>query len=359
MNIGVVGLGKLGLCFALGIEKSGHCVFGVDISLECCTDINTKKLNSFEPQVKEYLLLSENFEARTDLSWAVDNCKIIFCVVATPSLKSGKYDHSQVDDVVNKLIQYGKQKESRHLIINCTTMPGYCDSVFEQLRDYNWSVSYNPEFIAQGTVIKNQENPDMVLIGESSVEVGDEIQKIYEDMIKCQANFHRMTRLEAEICKISLNCFLTTKISFANAIGDIVVESGGNPQKVLDAIASDSRVGKKLMSYGFGYGGPCLPRDNRALGVFSSELGLSCLIGVATDQANVSHRKFQVDKFKDRGYLCNSATYKPESVLIEESQQLAFAYDLAHKKIPVRIKERPIVVEQIKEKYGDLFEYDE
>jgi len=363
-NISVIGIGRLGLCFALTLEKAGYNVLGCDINQNYVNSINNKTLKSPEDGVERMLQDATNLEATTDLSRAVAHSDLLFVVVATPSLENGRYNHSQIDSLVEKVCLLGAQSTQKQFIVCCTTMPGYCETVNNILEDYNYVVSYNPEFIAQGTILRDQAAPDMVLIGEGSREAGDLIQDVYEKHTINNPRICRMSRTEAEICKISLNCFVTTKISFANMIGDIVLKSGGNPSTVLAAIGSDSRVGKKYLGYGYGYGGPCFPRDNRALAIYANDVGLPADISVATDQFNEKHLDFQVSQFslnnhQDVPVILRSVTYKPGTTIIEESQQLAFAVKLAQAGYKVIIKEHKEVIAQVRELHGGLFMYEE
>jgi len=372
-KISVIGIGKLGLCFSLSLEAAGYDVIGVDINESYVSSINDKTFNSSEPMVNEMLAVCKHFKATTNLNEAIEHSDIIFVIVATPSLPSGRYNHSQVDKLCDNLMSMGPMPSTKHLIINCTTMPQYCDKLQAKISKNNWTVSYNPEFIAQGTIITNQENPDMVLIGEANKTIGDKLERIYETMTMNSPDVHRMSTTEAEITKIALNCFLTTKISYTNMIGDIVLASGGRPQVVLDAVGSDTRVGKKLTRYGFGYGGPCFPRDNRAIGIYAADIGLPADISAATDEINVKHLKFQVDDFitnydkstkvafgdcSDSDYMIfENVTYKKGSVMIEESQQLAFAVELAKWGYDVAVYDCLEVIESVREIHGSLFKY--
>lgn len=372
-KISVIGIGKLGLCFSLSLEAAGYDVVGVDINQSYVDSINEKTFNSSEPMVNEMLTVCKYFKATTDLSKAVEHSDIIFVIVATPSLPSGRYNHSQVDELCDSLMSMGPMPSTKHLIINCTTMPQYCDKLQAKISKNNWTVSYNPEFIAQGTIIANQENPDMVLIGEANKTIGDKLERIYETMTMNKPDVHRMSTTEAEITKIALNCFLTTKISYTNMIGDIVLASGGRPQVVLDAVGSDTRVGKKLTRYGFGYGGPCFPRDNRAIGIYAEDIGLPADISAATDEINVKHLKFQVDEFitnydkktkvafgdcpDSDCVIFENVTYKKGSVMIEESQQLAFAVELAKWGYDVTVYDCLEVIESVREIHDSLFKY--
>ena len=361
-NVSVIGIGRLGLCFCLTLEKAGYNMLGVDINEEYVNSINNKTLRSHEQGVEQTLQESTNLRATTDIEEALEHSDVIYVVVATPSLENGRYDHTQIDSVVTKLTNLGPQN-GKHLVICCTTMPGYCDTVSQRLEMLGYTVSYNPEFIAQGTILRDQSQPDMVLIGEGSEEAGDIIQEMYEDMTLNEPRIKKMTRTEAEITKIALNCFLTTKISYANMVGDIVTRAGGSPQRVLDAIGSDSKIGNKYLRYGYGYGGPCFPRDNRALALFAGDLGVEAVISNASDKSNEMHLMYQIEQFekensKEETVTFKKVTYKPESTMIVESQQLAFAVGIAERGFKVHIMERGAVVEQVKEKYGSLFTYE-
>lgn len=358
--ITLIGVGKLGLCFGLVLQQAGYKVFGIDRNQDYINSINNKTLKSSEPQVEE-LLKTHGFFATTRIDQAVNESELIFCLVATPSLSSGEYDHSQIDSVIQTLLNLDRPTNTKHFVVCCTTMPGYCDSIKEKMANHNYTVSYNPEFIAQGTIIQNQHKPDMVLIGEANKEVGDLLQAVYESHTHNTPVISRMTPTEAEITKLSLNCFLTTKIAYANMIGDIVINSGGNPNVVLKAIGSDSRIGNKYLGYGFGYGGPCFPRDNRALKLYADKIKSPAFISEATDKSNNVHLEQQLQHLKSNppkdGYvLVDFVTYKPESTLLVESQQLKYALGATELGFKVIIKDnRQEVMKEIKSIYGDLF----
>jgi len=361
-NVSVIGIGKLGLCFALTLERAGYNVVGLDINQNYVDSINNKTLKSPEQNVENYLAKSVNFKATTDLKETVDHSDLIFVVVATPSLENGRYDHTQVESVIENIKKLGVQN-NKHFVVCCTTMPTYCDTVQEALKDYGYIVTYNPEFIAQGTILRDQLSPDMVLIGEGNKEAGDLLEEAYIRMTNSNPRICRMSRTEAEICKISLNCFLTTKISFANMIGDIAAANDLPAHNILHAIGSDSRVGLKYINYGFGYGGPCFPRDNRALAIFANDVGRPAPISVATDNMNKIHLDFQVEQFVknnsiDEDVIIETVTYKPGTVILEESQQLAFAVAIAKKGFNVVIRETKPVIDQLRFDYDDLFIYE-
>ena len=333
MNISIVGIGKLGLCLALNLEKKGFNIIGVDMHQNYIDSLNNKSFTTSEPFVNNLLQESKNVYFTTELKQALEN-DIIFVVVKTPSTHDWKYDHTQIEEIANKLISFGKQPTRKDLIINCTTFPGYCDTLQEKLKDYNYFVSYNPEFIAQGTIIRDQVYCDAVLIGEADECAGELISGIYKEMVESTPVYTRMSRTEAELTKLSVNCFLTTKISYANMIGDIANRLGCDSGKVLEAIGTDSRIGNKYLKPGFGFGGPCFPRDNRALAKCGEEVGVDAVISKATDEMNEKHLQYQIEDFikthpnKEKTIEIDFVTYKKDSILIEESQQLKFALKL-------------------------------
>jgi len=357
-TVAVVGIGRLGIGLALALEKSGLKVIGVDKNQSLVDLVNDKALKSVEPFIEEYLKDAKNFNATTELKQSQES-EVIFILVDTPSLPNGKYDHSQVESVIEQLVKFGKQNKTSHVVISCTVNPGFCDEVAKKLEPLGYTVNCNPEFLAQGTIIENLQNPDMIVIGQSSKESGDKIQEIYQKMCKNSPTFHRMSPLSAEITKITVNCFMTTKISFANSIGDLSNKVGAEPDKILKAVGSFSLVGEKGLRYGFGYGGPCLPKDNSAMQAFAKEFGP---ISKATDETNRKHLDFQFKQYskdydKSQTIVFDGITYKKGTTIIKESQQLALAVKLANEGYKVLVIDKQVVIEKVKKLHGSLFEY--
>lgn len=361
-NIGVIGIGKLGLCFALNLERSGFNVHGTDISKDYTSALNDKTFFSHEPQVNEMLRTANNFTAGTSIADLLnDDYDLLFICVATPSNIKGGYEHSQVERVADELIKFGVRERQIHLVIVCTVTPGYCDQLAEKLAPFNYTVTYNPEFIAQGNIVHNQLYPDQILIGEANTEAGNKVESVYKALCKNKPAVHRMDRLSAEITKLATNCFLTTKIAFANSIGDLATTVGADANKILAAVGADSRVGEKYLKYGFGFGGPCLPRDNRALGYFAETQNFDLPLGKSTDELNRQHLLFQVEQYLKK-YAANevidmgSVTFKEDSVMLDESQKLLLAVSLAKAGRKVRITDKQIVIDEINKLYPGVFE---
>ena len=357
MNISIIGVGKLGLCFSLNLEKAGFNVVGMDVNKSYIESLSRKTFNSDEPGVNELLKEAKSIRFTTELKDALEN-DILFIVVNTPSTPDWKYDHFIIDRISDELIGLGRAAKRKDLIINSTTFPKYCESLQGKLKDYNYFVSYNPEFIAQGTILRDQVYAETVLIGEADEYAGDTIEQIYKIMCLSQIKFNRMGLTEAELVKLSVNCFLTTKISFANMIGDIAVRLNCNEEKVLSAIGADPRIGSKYLKYGFGFGGPCFPRDNRALAKCAEDVGVDAAISKATDEINKKHFEYQIQQFvkknpyKEDLVEIEHITYKKESTLTEESQQLKFALGLKDLGYNIKILDDRESMKLITKQYG-------
>ena len=331
MKIGLIGAGRLGICLALLIEKAGFDVIASDVREDYIENLKHKIIFTNEPQVQDYLSQSENIEFTTDNQKVIDESDIIFTLVQTPSLEDGSYDVSAVWKVVQDL--QNSNTKGKSFVVGCTTNPGDCDE-FQKMLDMD--VYYNPEFIAQGSIIKDLQNADMVLLGGE----GKHLELLQELYYLIQYGFkpscvHTMSTKAAEITKIAVNCFLTTKISYANMLGEVLSLSGLDDEikTVLSAIGSDSRVGTKYLNFGFGFGGPCFPRDNRAFASHAKSVGVQHNIGFTTDAFNEEHAKFMKEFFirKNKDHLpfaFNYLTYKPGIDILTESQQYRLCLDL-------------------------------
>jgi UDPglucose 6-dehydrogenase len=338
-NIGVIGIGRLGLSFALIAERQGYTVYGADTRQDYVNNLNTRLYTSAEPYINEYLNAADSFVASVHVSIPVKQCDILFCFVATPSLADGSYDHSAVDSVVDQLIELddkGADLSGKILVIGCTTMPGYTQTVQERLDATGMFVAYNPEFIAQGSIIDGLRNADMVLMGVSEDSTYEALKAIYRTIMDKEPVISRMSPTAAEITKISINCYLAMKIAYANMIGEIAINSNLESEipDILKAIGSDSRIGHKYLGYGFGYGGPCIPRDGKALSVYMEDVNIKARIPVAADNANEAHANFILQYFTKQNpdktvpFIFPQLTYKKGVDILTESQQLRLAMSL-------------------------------
>lgn len=371
-NITVIGIGKLGLGFALLLEKSGYNVLGLDIFQDYVNKINTKTLQSSEPGYNDLLQNSKNLTATTDIKEGLAHSNIIFILVQTPNGGGSKfYDHSILSNLLEKINNY--EAKDKHFIIGCTVMPQYIQKVGIHLLDkcINCSLSYNPEFVAQGDIVRGFENPDIILLGTYSDPLKTKIREIYDRMTVSKPKYCIMDPTDAEIVKISLNGFITTKISFANMISDLCDTIGADKEKVLDGIGSDSRIGTKYFKPGYSFGGPCFPRDTKALKQLMDQNGIQSNLLKATTEYNEEHIEFQAKQWARQiperifihgdDYVIENVCYKENSKIpiIEESAKLKIAETLV-KKYELRnvvIQDVEPIINEVKKEYGNLFKY--
>ena len=368
-KIGVIGAGRLGICFALLVDKAGYDVVVSDVRGSYVKGLNDRVISTNEPLVAD-LLKESNIRATTDNEEVIKECDIIYTFVSTPSTNAGNYDVSGVDNVVGDILRAGwstvgpngSGMTGKIFVVGCTTNPGDCKRFQEKLEDDGVKVFYNPEFIAQGSIIKGLREADMVLVGGDyeAHEEHNAIHQIYEAIQTTPVNYNSMSLTAAELTKMALNCFLTMKISYANQVGEVMSRFGLGTEidSVLDAIGADSRVGSKYLGYGFGFGGPCLPRDNRAFAHAAERVGLQNNIGLTIDAFNDEHSDFLADYLCERNpnkkrpfYFTEGITYKKGTDILEESQQYKLFKELMKRGYKCVAMELPEVAERV---YNDL-----
>ena len=349
-TVSVIGVGKLGLCFALLLENSGYTVHAVDKNKSYIKELSQGTFKSSEPYVSQLLRTQNKIAWYSSLILdAVKDSSIIFILADTP-YKSPEvpYDCCNIDSVIFELNNLGIK--GKHFVINSTVFPGYCQSKIKSIP--NNYLAYSPEFIAQGNIINGLSRPDLVLIGSENKKTITEVSDVYERLCTNKPQICSMSLIESEITKLSVNTFLTTKISYTNYISDLADSVGADPGIILKAVGCDTRIGHKYLKPGFGYGGPCLVRDNIALGKFADKMSIPSVIGKANDYYNSFHTKYQVDKYLKldaKPYAFKgSVTYKPDTVLLENSQQLIIAETLLKAGKNICIEDDEEVIDKLK-----------
>ena len=345
MKIGVIGAGRLGICFALLLDRAGFDVVASDVREFYIQNLQKGVIDTSEPHVQD-LLLESNITFKVGNDDVIEECDILYTLVATPSADDGTYDVTAVDAVVEDILRL-ENISGKSLVVGCTTNPGDCKRWSEKLSNYGVDVYYNPEFIAQGSIIKDLVNADMVLIGGYGHHI-PVLEKIYYGIQgpKKEPYIHNMSTTAAEIVKLAVNCYLTTKISYANMVGQVLYNSGLEEEiyDVLQAIGSDTRIGNKYLNFGFGFGGPCFPRDNRAFGKYAEKVGLKHNFGNTTDDFNNEHAKFIKNYFiklnpEKLPFLFESIAYKKGTDILTESQQYRLCLDLLDEGYEIYVKD--------------------
>ena len=361
MKIGVIGAGRLGICFALLCEQAGYDVLVSDVREDYVKNLRNKFISTNEPEVSKLLSTSPRLSATSSNNKVIRECDIIYTLVATPSKRDGSYDVSAVWDVVQD-IKKVKKVQGKAFVVGCTTNPGDCEQFQNELDKFGVDVFYNPEFIAQGSIIKDLRRADMVLIGGKRNETYDQLCEIYNRIQETPPKISIMSTNAAELVKLAVNCFLTTKISYANMVGQVMALSGMEEEipTVLGAIGDDSRVGRKYLNFGFGFGGPCFPRDNRAFASYAKKLGLDYNLGDTTDNFNNDHATFLKDYFVYRNpqnfpFYFDYVSYKKGTDILTESQQYRLCIDLLDDGYTVYINDNDAIMDMISDDLSDKY----
>lgn len=340
-RLAVVGLGKLGAPMAAVFAVKGFEVIGVDLNPAYVDAINGGIAPVDEPQLQDFIDRSSGrLRATTDFAEAVAHADITFVIVPTPSGADHHFRNDYVVDAVRRIGAALRRVSHDHMVVvTSTVMPGSTGGVIRDAleqssgRTVGESVGlcYSPEFIALGTVVRDLLNPDMVLIGECSVQYGDRLEEVYRTSTDSNPSVQRMAFVNAEVCKIAVNTFVTTKISYANMLADLCAHLDGADVDVIStALGADTRIGRKYLKGGVAFGGPCFPRDNKAFVALAQALGVRCDIAEATDRINDHqvHRLFgAIEACVAPGarIAILGLSYKPHTPVVEKSQGLTLA----------------------------------
>jgi UDPglucose 6-dehydrogenase len=339
VTVSIVGLGKLGSPMMAVLAEAGISVVGHDIRQPVVDAVNAGRAPVDEPGLQAYLDRNrERIRATGELHEAVLASDTTFIIVPTPSDADGVFTNAFVEEALHGIGEALRVKTGYHnVVVASTVMPGSMDGPLKEAieRSSGRTVGpdlgfcYNPEFIALGSVIRDMESPDVVLIGENDARAGDALVAIHERYVRNAPSVQRMNWVNAEITKIAINTFVTTKISFANMISGLCdTLDGADTDVVTAAVGADTRVGTKYLKGAVAYGGPCFPRDNRALSTLGRQRGVPMTIAEATDQINDWQTERLVEAVKR---LCGPAStvavlglaYKPGTSVHEASQGIA------------------------------------
>ena len=344
VKVSIIGLGKLGSPMAAVYASKGFEVIGVDKNPAYVEAINNGKAPVDEPQLQDFIDANkERLTATLDTQEAVKNTEVTFVIVPTPSGPDGTFTNKYVLEAMSEIGAALKEKTGYHLVVvTSTVMPGSTNNEIREALEKaagkvvgeNLGLCYSPEFIALGSVIRDMLYPDFFLIGESDEKAGALLEKIYKNACSNSPRVERMNFVNAELTKISVNTYVTTKISYANMLSemcDYLQDSDVNV--VTQAIGCDSRIGHKYLKGAVAYGGPCFPRDNVAFGRLANQLKANADIAIATDSINKG-QKDRVLKMirnldcKPRKIGILGLSYKPGTPVIEESQGVGLAVAL-------------------------------
>lgn len=343
MKICVIGLGKLGSVVAAVYANAGHIVTGVDVNKSVVEALRQGRAPFPENQLQELLdAASGRLRATSDAQSAISGAEVTIIIVPTPSRDDGSFANDYVISALNDVGQ--AIGDGDHLVVIASTVsPGSCDGILRATLERasgrhlgpGLGLVYSPEFIALGSIVHDMQYPELVLIGASGDEATIQGQELFSSVIKSQPRYFPMSLASAEIAKLAVNTFVTTKISYANMIGELCEATpSASAVDVLTAVGTDSRIGSKYLKPAVGYGGPCFPRDNRALKASAESVGVEVPIAEATDEVNRRQPQRMVSKVVEGAspgsrVAVLGLAYKADTPVCEESQGVKVANLLA------------------------------
>ena len=341
----VVGLGKLGASMAAAFAKRGVNVIGVDVNQRAVDLVNAGQAPVQETDLEETIGANRQ-RIRATLSHrdAILNSDTTFVIVPTPSDDRGAFTLQYAAWAFREIGRALAEKEEYHLVVlTSTVLPGstrygllpILERESGKVAGRDFGLCYSPEFIALGSVLRDFLNPDFTLVGEIDERSGQLLESIYAQVMENRPPCKRMSLENAELAKIAVNAFVTTKITFANMLADLCERiPGGDVDAVTGALGADPRIGHKYLKGAIGYGGPCFPRDNMALGFVAHAIGTKAELAETTDCVNRSLPDKIVNRLRtmiEPGMTVAvlGLAYKPSSHVVEESQGVYLARALS------------------------------
>lgn len=297
MNLAVIGTGYVGLVSGTCFAEMGNNVVCVDNNKDKLTKLNNGQVTIYEPGLE--LLYQRNFNQKrlsfTDnLKEAVDFAEAIFLCLPTPQGEDGSADLTHVMEIAGQIGDLLRGSSEYKLIVNKSTVPvGTVEKVKEILKNKGvkeFDVASNPEFLREGFAVDDFMKPDRIVIGAESERAFKLLRNLYEPFVRQGNPIIEMDIRSAEVTKYAANSYLATRITFMNELANFCEKSGANVDLVRKGMGSDTRIGKRFLFPGIGYGGSCFPKDVNALIKTSLDFGSELKLLTLVDKINKEQR---------------------------------------------------------------------
>lgn len=368
MNITVVGTGYVGLVTGTCLAETGNNVVCVDIDVNKVAMMQQGNVPIYEPHLD--VLFQRNIKANrlkftTSLTEGLDFGDIVFLALPTPEDEDGSADLSYVLGVAE---QIGKLMTSYKVIVDKSTVPvGTAEKVTATIAKnakVDFDVVSNPEFLREGFAVDDFLKPERIVVGSSSEKATEMMKKLYNPFVRSGNPIIIMDEKSAELTKYAANSFLATKITFMNEIANFCEKVGADVDKVRIGMGTDSRIGKRFLFPGIGYGGSCFPKDVKALQKSGKDNGydfeiLDAVIGVNDVQKTRLIPKITSyfnNDLKGKTIAIWGLAFKPETDDIREAPALYIIDELLAKGAKVCAFD-PEAMPNVKQKYGDKIKF--
>tara|TARA_R100001143_G_scaffold63603_2_gene73693 strand:- start:28405 stop:29739 length:1335 start_codon:yes stop_codon:yes gene_type:complete len=363
MKIGVIGTGYVGLVTGTCFADSGNQVTCVDIDSGKVEQMRNGKVPIYEPglnHVFDRAIREKRLSFTTDLEKTFEESEILFLCLPTPPGANGQADLSFVLNVADELGDLFNKYPGYRVIVNKSTVPvGTADRVREKISaktDQEFDVVSNPEFLREGAAVEDFMKPERVVVGTRSQRAADLMRELYEPFVRSGNPIIIMDERSSELTKYAANAMLATKITFMNEIANICEKVGADVDNVRSGIGSDSRIGKRFLFAGIGYGGSCFPKDVQAIHHTAGEYGYDFKILDSVMRVNELQKISIVEKMKEfyKGKLDGltigiwGLSFKPETDDIREAPSLYITKELAKLGVKLRAYD-PEAIDTFKE----------
>lgn len=373
MNIAIVGTGYVGLVSGACFAEMGVDVTCVDIDKEKIRRLTEGEIPIYEPGLEE--MVRRNVEAgrlhfTTSLAETLPRVEVVFSAVGTPPDEDGSADLQYVLDVAR---EFGRNIGRYTLLVTKSTVPvGTAAKVREAIREelrkrgeeIPFDVASNPEFLKEGAAIKDFMSPDRVVVGTESEKARKVMERLYRPFMLVSDRMIFTDIPSAEMIKYAANSMLATRISFMNDIANLCELVGADVNMVRKGIGSDTRIGKKFLYAGCGYGGSCFPKDVKALIKSAEQAGYDMRVLRAVEDVNAAQKEVLFRKLmrhfggdaKGRRVALWGLAFKPETDDMREAPALVLIDRLKAAGATVRVFD-PVAMDECRRRVGDAVEY--
>lgn len=366
MNITVIGTGYVGLVTGSVFADMGNDVICVDKERNRIKQLSSGKVPFYEPGLEEIVKRNVD-EGRlsftTDLPNSVKKSEVIFIAVGTPSKANGEADLSQVEEAAKGI---GRAIDRYKIVVNKSTVPVGTGNLVKNIIDrvkgkgVKFDVVSNPEFLREGSAIRDTLSPDRVVIGAPNRQVAVKLLELYSSL-GCPM---LITDVEsAELIKYASNAFLAMKISFANAIADICERTGADVVHVIKGMGHDHRIGHHHLQPGLGYGGSCFPKDVDSLIHTSRKFGYHFKLLESVAEINRERAMRFVDKMEavmgsleGKTFAILGLAFKPDTDDMREAKSIEIIQNLLKKKVKIRAYD-PAAINNARKIFGKRIYY--
>lgn len=368
MKITIVGTGYVGLVTGTCFAETGNHVICVDIDEQKVKKLSSGQITIYEPglgKLFERNLNEGRLKFTTDLSFGIKESEIIFLALPTPPGEDGSADLSYVLGVAEKI---GPLLDGYKVIVNKSTVPVGTVNKVRQAISKNAKVDFdvisNPEFLREGVAVEDFMKPERVVIGTQSQKARDMMGELYEPFVRQGNPILFMDEASSELTKYAANSFLATKISFMNEIANICERFGADVDMVRRGMGSDSRIGKRFLFAGIGYGGSCFPKDVHALVMSSNKANYNFKILNAVMEVNQEQKTFLIPKIKSyfknnlkgKHFALWGLAFKPNTDDIREAPSLYIIDKLLEEGATITAFD-PEAMDNVKRCKGDSISY--